>query len=184
MALPDFFTFAYGTAVVWGTSGGSGVTKNLNLNNLASAAARMGVFQDLADGNGAIYEEGDLQFRWETGATAPGADELVIVYMACTNDSAKWPGGVDGTDAAYPASGFTLANAIKELGPPALILSCDPQVNKELIRSNVLWRPTGRYVAPVVVNQTAQSSRNQGTPANNLGRLIYTPRQPQIQDAA
>src|SRR5688572_9435389 len=112
MALPDFFKIQPGTAIIWGHPSGSGVTKNLSLNNLAAAAGRQGVFADL----GAEFEEGFGVFCVFESGTAPTAGGLVEVYFAVAHASSGfWPQDVDGTDKAY-----TVANKA-QLGAPCAL---------------------------------------------------------------
>lgn len=177
MALPDFLKAQAGTAIVWGQPGATGVTKNLTLDALASAGARMGVFADLGT---EWDDEYVVEFFVETG-TAPTAGTTAELYLAATTDSSRWPGKVDGTDAAYPA---TVANNKLQLGPPVLVLIATADGNTILRQNPVIWRPPARYVAPVVVNLLGQAFRNETTDTDNDSRVILTPRRLLIQDTA
>lgn len=175
MALPDLFKIAQGTAIVFGQASGSGVTNAFSLNNLASAAGQMGSSVDL----GALWDEEFLvSLIVETG-TAPSAGLTVELFLACSYDNATWPGKVTGSDAAYPA---TIANNKKQLGTPVSILVATPDTNTILVQQPVIWRPQGRYIAPVVVNLFDVTFRNEGTPANNDSRVILVPRKFSIED--
>ena len=111
MALPDYLKAELGTAIVWGHTGGSGVTKAMDVDALASAGAWMGASADL----GATFDdEYVVEFRVETG-TAPAAGVWAELYLAWSNDNSVWPGKVTGSNAAYPA---TIAANKLQLGPP------------------------------------------------------------------
>lgn len=175
MALPDSIKLALGTAVVWGTPSGSGVTKDLTMNNIASGSGRMGVYADL----GALWEEEYyVLFAVETG-TAPTAGNIAELYFACSHSSSFFPGKVTGSDAAYPT---TVADNKKQLGSPVVILAATADGNTLLYQQPVIWRPAGRYVAPVFINSMGQSTRNQATAADNLGRVYLVPRLLTIED--
>jgi hypothetical protein len=47
--------------------------------------------------------------------------------------------------------------------------------NAEQVQNPVIWRPSGRYVAPVVDNNLGQAFRDQATASNNLSRIILVP---------
>jgi len=169
MALPDSFQIAPQTAVVWGTTSGSGVTLVLTLNNLANAAGRMGASADL----GANFEqEYSLIFIVETG-TAPTAGLTAECYLAWSYNNSTWPGKVTGSDAAYPT---TVAANKKQLGNPSSILVATNDGSTTLVQNTELIIPKGRYVTPVVINLLGQAFRNEGTPANNDSRVILVPR--------
>lgn len=177
MALPDYAKLSPGTAVVWGQPSGSGVTKNMTLDALADAAARMGVYADLGS---VIPPWVNLLARVETG-TAPTAGNLVEIYLAWSNDASVWPGKVDGTDAAYPA---TIAANKKQLGLPSIVLVATNDGNTILTQNPVWLRPRARYVAPVIVNSLGQAFRNETTDSDNDSRIILTPFDYLLQDAA
>lgn len=177
MALPDYFAHEAGTAVVWGQPSATGVTKNMTLDALADAAGRMGVYADLGAAWNGLYV---VEFRVETG-TAPTAGNTVELYLAWSTDSSVWPGKVDGTDAAYPA---TVANNKRQLGPPVSILVATNDGNTVLRQNAVLIRAIARYVAPVVVNLLGQAFRNEATDADNDSRIILTPYRSMVQDTA
>ncbi len=118
MALPDFFTHEFGTAVVWGESGSAAsgaipaVTKGLALDNLGIGAARMGASEDLGT---TWQEEYYVQLIIETG-TAPSAGTRVDLYLASSRDGNLWPAGVTGSDSAYTTT------PISQLGWPVTSL--------------------------------------------------------------
>ena len=181
MALPDFFTIGQGTPVIWGEAGATGisltVTKTLSLDALADGAGRMGASADLGAN---WYLEYLLWLIVETG-TAPTAANIVELFMACSHDNTNWPGKVTGTDAAYPT---TVSANKKQLGAPASILIATADANAILYQAPVIWRPAGRYVAPVVVNSLGQAFRDETTATNNDSRVVLVPRQLTIQDSA
>ena len=44
-----------------------------------------------------------------------------------------------------------------------------------LIQAPVVWRPIGRYVAPIVDNNLGQAIRDEATATNNGSRVILIP---------
>lgn len=177
MALPDYSKIEQGTAIVWGDSGGSGVTLVLTLDALANGAGRMGASADL----GATFDEEYIAIlRVETG-TAPTAGTIAVLYLAASHDNSGWPGKVTGSDAAYPA---TVSDNLRQLGPPASVLVATADTNTVIQQNASIWRPQARYVAPIVVNFLGQAFRDQATASNNLSRVILVPRRLLIQDTA
>jgi hypothetical protein len=172
MALPDYLKAEQGTSIIWGESGGSGVTNTLSLDALANGSGRMSASVDL----GSVFEdEYVLEVRVETG-TAPTAGTTVEVYLAYSTDNSNWPGKVTGSDAAYPT---TVANNKLQLGLPASILVATNDSNTTLKQNGVIVRPAGRYVVAVVVNLLGQAFRDEATASNNDSRVILTPLRPQ-----
>lgn len=166
MALPDSFVITPGTPIIWGQPSAAGVTKNMTLDALANNAGRMGVYADLGAN---FVEEYSVMVVVETG-TAPAAGALVEVYFATTDDTSRWPGTVDGTDAAY-----TIANKF-QLGPPITGLYALAAGNTIMRQSPVIWRPSCRYVAPVIINLLGQAFRDETTATDNDSRIILVPR--------
>lgn len=174
MALPDYVKAGQGTAVIWGESGASGVTATLTFEALANAAGRMGASVDL----GATWDQEYLVYlRVETG-TAPTAGNTVELYLACSYDNTNWPGKVTGSDAAYPAT--VSANKLQLELVGVLVATADGST--VLQQSPWIWRPKGRYVAPVIVNLLGQAFRDEATATNNDGRVILVPYQSSIAD--
>lgn len=170
MALPDYIEVTQGTAIIWGEAGASGVTATLSFDALANSAARMGAKVDL----GANYaEEYLLTLRIETG-TAPTAGSGVELYMACSHDDSVYPGGVTGSDAAYTLG--TSDINLKRLGAPSTVLIASADATTTLTQAPVIWRPKGRYVAPVIVNRLGQAIRDEATATNNDSRIYLIPR--------
>jgi len=179
MGLPDYFKIEPGTSVIWGEAGASGVTKTLSLNALAAGSAYMGAYADL----GAQFEEEYLvQLLIESG-TAPTAGGSIDLYLACSQDTSNFPGGVSGSDGAWPADGDEDQWA-KQLGSPVCCLIATNDGNVIQRQAPVIWRPSGRYVAPVVDNNWDQAVRSEGTATDNDSRVILVPRRLLIQDAA
>lgn len=177
MALPDYLKVEHGTAIIWGESGGSGVTNTLSLDALASGSGRMGAAVDL----GAAWDdEFFVELYVETG-TAPTAGNTAELYLAWSRDNSNWPGKVTGSDAAYPT---TVADNKKQLGPPTLVLVATADANTTLKQNGVIVRARARYVTPVVVNLLGQAIRDQGTNSNNTSRVVMIPRRILIQDTA
>lgn len=177
--LPDYFKSEQGTTIVWGTPGGSGVTKDLTFNNLASGSGRMGASADL----GSTWDrEYIVQLVVESG-TAPTAGGSVECYLASSHDNTTWPAGVTGSDGAWPTDGNEDEWA-RQLGLPATVLVATNDSNTTMVQDTNIWRPKGRYVAPVIDVNMDQDIRNQGTPANNTSRLYLTPKQDSVRDTA
>jgi len=176
MALPDYLQITQGTAVVWGESGASGVTATLSLNNLANGSARMGASVDL----GANWEdEYTAILAIETG-TAPTAGNTFEAYFGFSHDNTNWPAKITGSDAAYTL-GTSDAN-LRQIGVPAVSLTVTADGNTVLVQAGSIIRPRGRYVAPIVDNNSGQAIRNQTTASNNLSRLYLIPRRLVIND--
>lgn len=177
--LPDYFKIEPGTAIIWGEAGASGVTHTLSLDALADATARMGAVADL----GANWdEEYSVMLVVETG-TAPAAGTRVDLYLPCTHSASYYPGGVTGSDGAWPGDSNEDEWAL-QLGAPACSLLATADANVTQVQAPVIWRPSGRYVVPVVDNNLGQTIRDQATATNNTSRVILIPRRLLIQDGA
>lgn len=180
MALPDFFRQAMGTAVIWGEDGATGgygsVTNTLALNALASTKARMGDEVDL----GAYWQQlYAVILCLETG-TAPTAGVTAQLWLVSSVLSTVYAGGVTGTDAAYKDG--EEAEWVKQLGAPAAILVATNDANVAQATVPMLWRPSGRYVTPVVQNTLGQALRDQATASNNLSRVVLVPIIASVED--
>jgi hypothetical protein len=169
MALPDYFKVEQGTAIIWGEAGASGVTHTLSFDALANAAARQGASADLGsdwDRDYAVY------IIIETG-TAPTAGNTVDLYLVNSRDGSEWPAKVTGSDGAYTL-GTADAN-LRQAGPAAASLVATADADTVLIQAPVVWRPIGRYVAPIVDNNLGQAIRDEATATNNGSRVILIP---------
>lgn len=176
MAPPDYIQITQGTAIVWGEAGASGVTATLSFDGLANGAARMGTSVDL----GANWEDEYLvYFSIETG-TAPTAGTTIEAYLVSSYDNTTWPAKVTGSDAAYTL-GTSDAN-LRQAGPPVVSLIATNDGNTVLTQAPVIWRPKGRYVAPIVDNNLGQAVRDETTATDNGSRLILVPRRLVIND--
>jgi hypothetical protein len=179
MALPDYLKIEPGTAIIWGEAGASGVTHTLSLDALADATARMGAVADL----GAVFdEEYSVMIVIETG-TAPAAGGRVDLYLVCTDSTGRYPGGVTGSDGAWPSDSNEDEWAL-QLGAPVCSLIATNDGNVVQIQAPVIWRPAARYVVPVVDNNLGQAVRDEATATNNDSRVIIVPRRLLVQDAA
>jgi hypothetical protein len=177
VALPDYVKFEHGTAVVWGEAGASGVTKTLTLDALASGAARMGASADL----GSAWDQDYLVLIAVESGTAPTAGLLFDLYMACSHDNSTWPGGVTGSDGSYKSG--EESEWVKQLEyVHSLVATNDSNVVQ--VQSPRLWRPSARYVAPVVHNLLGQALRDEATATNNDSRITLVPVRTLVQDAA
>lgn len=177
MALPDTFKVVPGTPIIWGEAGAPGVTHTLSLDALADGTARMGAVADL----GASWDmDYSVMLVVETG-TAPAAGVRVDLYLPCTHSASYYPGGVTGSDGAWPADSNEDEWAL-QLGAPACSLIATADGNVTQVQAPVIWRPSGRYVVPVVDNNLGQTIRDQATAANNTSRVILVPLAVQVVD--
>ena len=180
MALPDYLKSEHGTAVIWGEAGASGVTNTLSFDALAAGSARMGASADL----GATWDQDYfVMLVIETGTAPTAGTSTVDLYLACSYDNSNWPAGVTGSDAAWPSDGNEDEWA-KQLGLPVVQLVATNDANTVQRQQPVLWRPTGRYVAPVVDNNMDQAVRDEATAANNDSRIYLVPVRSLVQDTA
>lgn len=176
MALPDGIFYQQGTVITWGDSGAAGVSSGawLSLNNLADNAGRMGQAMDLGATFAIDYA---VTLAIEAG-TAPASGTRAELYLAFSHQNSFFPGMVTGMDAAYPA---TVDQNKRMLGNPHVILSAVNTGNFTFIQAPAVVTPTGRYVAPVVVNLLGQVVRNT-TAASNNSRVVMTPLQHTVTD--
>ena len=176
MALPDYIEVTQGTAIIWGESGASGVTAVCSLDALANGAARQGASVDL----GANFaDEYLVYFSVETG-TAPAAGTTAEAYLVSSYDNTLWPAKVTGSDGAYTL-GTSDAN-LRQAGPPVVSLVATNDGNTVLTQAPSIWRPRGRYVAPIIDNNLGQAFRDETTATDNGSRLILVPRRTVIND--
>lgn len=181
MPLPAFkFTFKHGTAVVWGESGASGVTKTLSFDGLAAGSARMGAAADLGEDWDQWYY---VQLVIESG-TAPTAGGTVDLYLPCSYDNSTWPAGVSGSDGAWPSDGNEDEWAKQLDSAYVCSLKATNDATTVQRQAPVLWRPSGRYVVPVVDNNMDQAVRDETTATDNDSRVILVPVRSLVQQAA
>jgi hypothetical protein len=183
MALPDYSGTVQGTAIVWGQSGATGVTKELSFNNLANGSAQQGASADLALSTGGILLL--PEFCWvylsvETG-TAPTAGLTVEAYLVSSYDNTLWPAKVTGSNGSYTL-GTSDAN-LRQAGAPVVSLKATNDADTVLTQDPSVWYPRGRYVSPIIDNNLGQAIRNETTPADNGSRLIVVPVYPAFVDS-
>ena len=176
MALPDYVEATQGTAIIWGEVGASGVTATLSVDGLANAAARQGASVDL----GANFADEYLVYLQVETGTAPTAGNTVEVYLISSWDNTNWPAKVTGSDGAYTL-GTSDAN-LRQAGPPAITLIATNDGNTVLTQAPTIWRPRGRYVAPIIDNNLGQAFRDETTATDNGTRIILVPRRTIIND--
>jgi hypothetical protein len=169
MALPDSFKVAQGTPIVWGEAGASGVTHTLSLDGLGIDAARQGASADL----GADWDREYLVYLVAETGTAPTAGNVVDLYLVSSHNGTDWPAKVTGSDGAYTL-GTSDAN-LRQAGPPMVSLFATNDANTVLRQAPVVWRPAGRYVAPIFDNNLGQAIRDEATATNNDSRVILVP---------
>lgn len=176
MALPDTIKTVPGTPIVCGQPGASGVTVNLTLNGLADGTARMSAVIDF----GASWDTDYSVMVVVEPTSAPTAGTRVDVYIPCTHSTSYYPGGVTGSDAAWPGDSNEDEWAL-QLGAPAasLIATNDATVQ---VQAAVLWRPAGRYGVVVFDNNLGVALKTDGTPADNKSRVIIVPLATQVVD--
>ena len=176
MALPDYIEATQGTAIIWGEAGASGVTATLSVDGLANAAARQGASVDL----GANFADEYLVYLQVETGTAPTAGNTVEVYLLSSWDNTNWPAKVTGSDGAYTL-GTSDAN-LRQAGPPVVTLVATNDGNTVLTQAPTIWRPRGRYVAPIIDNNLGQAFRDETTATDNGTRIILVPRRTVIND--
>jgi len=176
MGLPDYIQITQGTAIVWGESGGSGVTATLSLNNLANGSAQQGAYVDL----GANYEGTYIAILAIETGTAATAGNTYDLFFGYSHDNTVWPAKLTGSNGSYTL-GTSDAN-LRQIGSPAVSLVVTADGNTVLTQVGSIVRPRGRYVAPLVDNNSGQATRNQGTASDNLSRVYLIPRRLVIND--
>jgi len=176
MALPDYIEATQGTAIIWGEAGASGVTATLSVDALANGSARQGASVDL----GANFADEYLVYLQVETGTAPTAGLTVEVYLLSSWDNTNWPAKVTGSDGAYTL-GTSDAN-LRQAGPPVITLIATNDTDTVLTQAPVIWRPRGRYVAPILDNNLGQAIRDEATASNNGTRIILVPRRTIIND--
>lgn len=176
MALPDYLQITQGTAIVWGESGATGVTAICSLNNLANGAAQQGASVDL----GANFEDEYVAILAIETGTAPTAGLTFDLYFAWSHDNTNWPAKMTGSNGSYTL-GTSDAN-LRQIGPIVVSLIATADANTLLIQQSAIIRPRGRYVAPLVDNNSAQAIRNQTTASDNKSRVYLIPRRLVIND--
>lgn len=169
MALPDDVIFVQDASITWGDSGALGVSSGawLSLNNLASAAGRMGAAINLSP---QFPMEAMVQLIVDVG-TAPASGTTAELYLAWSSSNSNFPGFVTGADAAYPA---TVDQNKRQLGNPVSILTAVNTGTISQVQAPVITAVLGQWVAPVTINLLGQTFRNT-TAASNNSRVIFTP---------
>ena len=179
MALPDYLKVELGTAIIWGEAGGAGVTHTMSLDALADGVGRMSVYADL----GAVFDDEQVCiFQVETG-TAPTAGLTASCYLVFTDALTRWPGGVSGSDAAWPGDSSEDEWAL-QLGAPAVVPVATNDGTVVQTQQPTIVRALGRYVCAVVDNNLGQAFRDLTPNSGNLSRVILIPRRVLVQDAS
>lgn len=170
MALPDYLRQSQGTAVIWGESGASGVTKTLSFDALAAGSARMGASADL----GSNWNRDYIAIAIIESGIAPTAGGSIDIYFAHSYDNTNWPAGVTGSDSAWPSDGNEDEWSL-QLGLPVLQVIATNDGNVSQVQNAVIFRPASRYIAPVVDNNWSQAIRDEATATNNDSRVVLIP---------
>jgi len=180
VALPDYRKSAAGTPIIWGEAGAAGVTHTLTFEALAAGSARMGAYADL----GEYWDQEYAVWLIIESGSAPTAGGTIDLYLPCSYaTSGCWPGGVTGSDGAWPSDGDEDQWA-KQLGIPVVFLVATNDANTIQVSPPSIWRPPARYVVPVVDNNWDQAVRDEATATDNDSRVIIVPKRDLIQDAA
>jgi hypothetical protein len=95
------------------------------------------------------------------------------LYLVNSRDGSEWPAKVTGSDGAYTL-GTADAN-LRQAGPAVTSLVATADADTVLIQAPVVWRPIGRYVAPIVDNNLGQAIRDEATATNNGSRVVLVP---------
>ena len=126
----------------------------LDMGGLAADAVVMGSFWDR--GAGAIATLYEAVFLITGFDTAPVVGETVLLYFVESNTTT----GFDGKPSTEPtdtAEGTMTLNQIKNIGIPVVILSVVSTTAADKIQARARIVLTGRYIAPVVHNNTADA---------------------------
>ena len=103
--------------------------------------------------------------------------------MACSYDNTNWPGEVNGSDGAWPPTDGNEDEWAKQLDFVGSLVATNDATGH--VQAPFVWRPLGRYVAPVIDNNMDVMIRDKGgTAAANTSRIIMVPRRGLIQDGA
>jgi len=171
MADQSRFIEELGTPIVWGEAGGSGVTNTISVDALAAGSARMGASADLGSQRADEYL---VIVQVESGTAPTAGSGSADLYLPTSPDNTIWPGGVTGSDGAWPADGNEDEWAL-QLGRPVVQVIPTNDGNVVQTQQGKRWRPNGRYVAPVLDNNWTQAIRDQATASNNLTRVYLYP---------
>lgn len=156
------------TANVWGESGGSGVTKLLDMGGLAaSTGIACGAYLDLGSGSRSDLYEVELTIDGFGGSITVGT--TVDLYFIQSNDSTSFDGAPT-TAPTTSAEGTITANQARNGYYAGSVFATDT-ASGQILRAKFVCRFTGRYIAPVVANRTSQALNNSG----DDHRVIVTP---------
>lgn len=163
-----------GTPIVFGeasaTVGGLTVTATCSLDALASGSGRMSAEADLgADLPSYLL----VELYAETG-TAPTAGGTFDGYLAFSRDGTNYPGGVTGSDGAWPSDGNE-DEWSPQLGLPAAQLVATNDGTVIQMQQPVKIPCLGRYIAAVFDNNLSQALRDEATASNNSSGMVVTP---------
>lgn len=182
MALPDYLKRTLGTPIIWGEAGATtvfgAVTNTLSLDALVKATARMGAYADL----GAAFPEKSLLFIVAETGTAPTAGNTVDVHLAWSPVSSVFPGGVTGSDGAWPSDGNEDEWA-PQIGHRAGSLIATNDATTVQIQGPFIITNRCRYVAPVYDNNLDQDLRNETTASDNTSCIAIYPIIDSIEDS-
>jgi len=153
------------TPIVWAHTGeynpAAGViyalTHDIDLGEVASAAAWQGVKADLGAARAAAYR---VRVCPELDV-APASGATIEVYFSFSNSATAGldnPGMCTGADGTYTGTtGDSIADSVKQLvGPFVYVCTSDLAAISLPMDCGILY-PTQRYVSPVIVNSSGQA---------------------------
>jgi hypothetical protein len=155
---------------------GSASPATITLTSLANNAAREGVKIDLGATFSARYT---IEFTLQTGATAPtiGATyELWLGWSTHVTAGTDNPAGLTGADAAWTGIGSASVDESKMQLDLAGALVLVDETDTDM-RQYFTVTAKSRYVIPVVVNKSGQTTHATGT--NNT--IVLTPLTDEVQ---
>ncbi len=136
-----------GSDKVWKNSGGDYA---ITLASVADGAARQGAKGDLGATFASRYAV-TLQINLDS---APTAGNVIELYWAASHDNATFPGGADGTDAAYKAAEEDeRKKQLTLIGCLVVTADADAVVQTQVF----VFSPPARYGCPVVINKSGQA---------------------------
>jgi hypothetical protein len=157
------------TPIVWGPSGGTGVTKVISVNALANTAAQQGEFVDLGAN---VPPWLAVHLFVETG-TAPTAGGTADLYLGWSHDGTRFPAKLTGSDGSY-TRGTSDAN-LRQLGGRLFSLVATNDLETRLYQQPWWIQPTARYLAPLLINNFSVAFRNRSPANGNLTRIEIVP---------
>jgi len=156
-----------GTSKVWKAAGGDYA---ITLASIADGAGRQGVKGDLGEKFAPRYAV-TLEINLDA---APTAGKTIELYWAASHDNTTFPGGADGTDAAYKAAEEDeWKKQLLLIGCLVVTADADAVVQTQVF----VFCPPARYGAPLVINKTGQAFEGD----NDSHQITFTPLIDEVQ---